>query len=171
MAEVWTPPAFDDITTSELVTAAYLNGLGNSLRFLKEVDYEEFTSDVSVTATSEGTANSVVSASTLTYEAVPHLIEFFATGARPDNGAAGRILHITLFDSTTVIGALAGVTTPAASNMNVPVYLARRLTPTAASHTYNIKAWASAGTGLIQAGSGGAGTKLPGFIRITRVPT
>ena len=153
------------------MTAAYLNGLGNSLRFLKEVAYVEFTADVSVTATTEGTANSVVSAGAITYEAVPHLIEFFAPGARPDNGAAGRILHLILYDSTTALGELAGPTTPAAANDNHPIMAARRLTPTAAAHTYNVKAWTSAGTALVQAGAGGSGTKFPGFIRVTRVPT
>ena len=171
MAEVWTPPALDDISTSELVTAAYLNGLGNSLRFLKEVEYEQFTADVTVTATTEGTANSVVSASTLTYEAVPHMITFFCPGARPDNGAAGRVLHVILYDSTTALGELAGPTTPAAANDNHPIHAQFRITPTAASHTYNVKAWTSAGTALIQAGAGGTGTKVPGFIRVERIPT
>lgn len=131
----------------------------------------EFTSDVTVTATTEGTANSVVSAGAITYENVPHLITFCAPGARPDNGAAGRILHIILYDSTTAIGELCGLTTPAAANMNVCVTAQHKLTPTAASHTYNVKAWTSAGTALIQAGAGGSGTKLPGFIRIERIPT
>lgn len=170
MAEVWTPHAFDYFTAS-LVDVAELNALNNSLRFLKEVAYVEFTSDVSVTATTEATGNSVVSAGAITFEAVPHMIEFFAPGARPDNAAAGRVLHLILYDSTTALGELAAPQTPAAANDNQPVFLARRLTPTAASHTYNVKAWVSTGTGLVQAGAGGTGTKLPGFIRAVRIPT
>jgi hypothetical protein len=44
--------------------------------------------------------------------------------------------------------------------------------PTAASHTYVISSQnGGAGTSTVSAGAGGAGVNMPGFIRITRVPT
>ena len=171
MPEVWTPPAFDDIATSETVTAAYLNQLGNSLRFLKRVGQTTFTSDVSVTATTEATAQQVASLGAITYEAVPHLLEFFSESMRPDAGAAGRTIKLVLRDSTTVIGRLGAMITPAAANMFAPVYVCYEFTPTAASHTYNVATWVSAGTGQINAGTGGADDSLQGLLRITRVPT
>ena len=165
MPEVWTPPTFDDIATSETVTAAYLNQLGNSLRFLKEVNYTAFTGDVTVTAVTVGTAVQVVSSGPITYENVPHLVEFYC----PIVGTAAET-YVIVRDSTTVIGTLGRVFG------NGPVSLQWRVTPTAASHTYNIAAWrASAGTTTFNAGSGGTAgndtTDLAGFIRITRRPT
>jgi hypothetical protein len=154
------------------VTAAVWNSEHvDNMNFLKEVGYTQFTSAVSVTATTDATADTVVSSGAITYEAVPHLIEFFVRAARPDSGAAGRNLNIALYDSTTSLGLIGLVQTPAAATMWVPVYAMRRLTPTAASHTYIVKAWVNAGTGNIDAGAGGAGVGMPGFIRITRVPT
>ena len=100
--------------------------------FLEEVDYDQGTSNVNVTATTEGTANSIIAGSAHTYEAVPHLIEFYAPQATPDNGAIGRGLHFVLYDVTTAIGEFAFLQTPAASSMNLPVFAAHRLTPTAA---------------------------------------
>jgi hypothetical protein len=45
----------------------------------------------------------------------------------------------------------------------------RRLTPSAATHTYSIRAYTNTGTADMQAGAGGSGAKAPMFIRITRV--
>jgi hypothetical protein len=167
MPEVWTPPPFDDISTSELVTAAYLNGLGNSLRFLKEVAYVEFTTNVSITATSAATANQVVSSGAITYENVPHLIQFHSAALQPDTGAASRRITLVLCDSTTVISEPSYVQTPATGTFLSPGVCSIRLTPTADSHTYNIRAFVNAGNGLVIATSPAS----PGFIRITRVPT
>lgn len=169
MAEVWTPPAFDDISTSETVTAAQYNAYGNSLRFLKRVAHQTFASDVSVTATAVGSANQIVSAGAITYEAVPHQIVFYCP--RATNAAV--VNHLILRDSTTVIGTL--LSNAASANVS-GVYAQAVLTPTAASHTYNVASWnAAAGTWTYQAGSGGAAgdtsTFLAGFISIYRIPT
>lgn len=163
----WTNPSTR--ATGYDVTAANWNEIVNDLKFLAEVAYVEFTSDVAVTATTVGTANQIVSAGAITLENVPHLIEFYCPQAT--QGAAQNFL--ILRDSTTVLGTVSrfasGVTA-------APVYAVRRLTPSAASHTYNFAAWNSAAaTWTYQAGSGGsagdASADMPGFIRITRVPT
>lgn len=169
MAEVWTPPAFDDVSTSELVTAAQLNALGNSHRFLKQIDYTEQASDVTVTATTVGTAQTLVSSSAFTYEASPIRIEFDC----PAVSSINAVVNIILRDSTTVLGTLRQLPT---SSLNNGISLSRQFTPTAASHTYNIAAWnESADTVVFEAGSGGttgnATTFFPMSIRITRVPT
>lgn len=152
------------------VTAAVWNAeLVDNMNFLKRVAYVEFTADVSVTATSVGTANQIVSAGAITYEASPHLIEFYCP--RATNAAV--VNHLILRDGTTVLGTL--LSNAASANV-AGVYARRDLTPTAASHTYNIASWnAAAGTWTYQALTGGAtgdaSTFLPGFIRVTRVPT
>jgi hypothetical protein len=143
----------------------------NNMNYLKEVAYSEITSDVTVTATSEATATAVVALGAITYEAVPHMIEFSAPDARPNTGAAGQNITFALFDSTTaVVGVWGRIATPAASGNLLPVRLGYRFTPTAASHTYNVKCWVSVTSGLVQAGAGGSATHGPAWLRITRIP-
>lgn len=145
--------------------------LVGNMNFLKEVGYTQFTADVLITATTDATAQTVVSSGAITYEAVPHLIEFFSPFVLPDSAAASREVWLNLYDGATDLGRLGRVRSPAAAIMSAPATLPRRLTPTAASHTYIIKAWVNAGTGTVAAGVGGTATTLPGFIRIRRIPT
>ena len=65
-------------STGYLWTASNQNDIINDLLYLAQVNYTEFTADVSVTATTVGTANQIVSAGAITYEAVPHMIEFYS---------------------------------------------------------------------------------------------
>lgn len=154
------------------VTAVLWNELVNNMLHMEEVGHQPITSDVSVTATTEGTANSVVSLGAITYEAVEHRFSFFSPSCRPDTGAAGRTLTFVLLDSTTVVYGIWGrMAAPAAAAANAPVSLEARFTPTAGSHTYNVRAFVSAGTGLIQANTGGAGTIAPAFLCVERVIT
>lgn len=155
--------------TDYLVTAGNWNELVTNFLFLNRVAYVEFTADVSVTATTVGTANQIVSAGAITYENVPHEIVFHCGSANPGSADCNVILR----DSTTVLGTMTRLT---AGGVDFPVYVARVLTPSAASHTYNVAAWnVSAATAVFNAGTGGAAgdstTDLPGFISVTRVPT
>lgn len=135
------------------------------MNFLKEVHYSEFTTDVSITATTAATANTVLAGSSITYEAVPHLITFSCAYATPDAGAAGRQLLFELYDGTT-LGTLCQIQTPAAAANRQQIERSRRLTPTAAAHQYSIRAWVNAGTGTV-----GATSHLAGFLRIVKIPT
>lgn len=162
-------PALATHATSYDVLASDWNNIINYLNTLREVAYVEFTGDVTVTATTVAGANQIVSAGAITLEAVPHMIEFYC----PQATQTGVQNFLILRDGTTVLGTLSRF---AAGVSAAPVYACRRLTPTAASHTYNFASWnAAAGTWTYQAGTGGAAgdttTDLPGFIRITRLPT
>jgi len=155
-------------STGYLWTASNQNDIINDLLYLVQVNYTEFTSDVSVTATTVGTANQIVSAGAITYEAVPHYIEFYSPRWTAPAAAGNLILR----DGTTVLGTFSQFV---ASQNHPDPYVIRVITPTAASHTYNVAAWlGAAGTGTMRAGTGGAAgdatTFLPGFIRISRIP-
>lgn len=157
----WTLPTTR--ATGDLVTASIWNtDLVNNLKALKTFVTEvEFTSDVTTTATTEGTAATVVSAGAVTYLAMPTTIEFFAPAHDRDTSTHGIF---TLFDGATVLGIIARgqIGTQAIGGR-------RNLTPTAASHTYLVKVHGSgAGTSRVYAGSGGSGAHLPGFIRVTQ---
>lgn len=134
-----------------------------------EFDYVALTGNVAPTATTEGTANTVVTANAVTFDgSTVVIIEFFVPYARPDTAAAGRLLSFYLYDGASSIGRLGAMLTPAAAGDSKPVYLRHRLTPSAAAHTYSIRAAVNAGTGGINAGAGGSTADMPGFIRITK---
>lgn len=131
-----------------------------------EVDYTEFTSNVSITATTEGTATTVVTASAFTADGTSaYLIEFFSPQARPVSSPGGT-LTVYLYEDGSSIGRICGVVQNGEFN---PLYGVRRKVPSNASHTYSVRAADSGGSGQIGAGSGGSGNVMPGFIRITKL--
>jgi len=133
-----------------------------------EFDYAEFNANVSPTATTDATANTVVTGNAVTYDgSTIVMVEFFAPAARPRADAAGS-LFLVLYDGAAAIGRLAAFNYPATGADTKPVKVARRLTPSAGAHTYSVRAFVDAGTGLVGAGAGGSGVQFPGFIRITK---
>lgn len=151
------------------VLAVDWNNLIDNLNFLAEVAYTEFTATVTAAGTTVSTASQIVSAGAVTYQNAPHLIEFYCPRVNP---SASGTTYLVLRDGTTILGAIGDFSAGGSSS---PVYVARRLTPTAASHSYNIASWVVSGSASYNAGSGGSAgdstARLPGFIRVTRIPT
>lgn len=121
---------------------------------------------IAITATTEATANAVVSAGAVTYAGTPVLIEFGAPYLR---SRASNVLFLILFDGSTPLGQLGIVGGGAMSDCYHPgAVMRRRLTPSAGAHTYNVKAYISGGaTGEVGCDTGGTGAALPAYIRIT----
>jgi len=162
----WTNPATR--ASNYKVTASNWNELVNNSLFLAEIGYQEFTSTVSSTATTVGTAVQIVSLGAITYTNNPIMLEFFTERVNSGATTAYGILR----DGTTVLGTWLEM--PPTTQQSV--YIVRRLTPTAASHSYNVACWnVGAATTSFNAGTGGAAgdttTRLPGFIRATNLPT
>lgn len=129
--------------------------------------YNEYQSNVSVTATSEGTANTVITApasGSLTFDGATLIwVEFFCIAAV----TSAVSLRFALFQDGTSLGTLGEVTI--GSGNDDPIYLKRRFTPTAGAHTFSVRGYnTSAGTATLAAGIGGAGTNLPGYIMISK---
>jgi hypothetical protein len=131
--------------------------------------YVEFTAAVNITATTEATANTVVTSAAVAYNGTDIvMVEFFAPYVHPAV-AAGATISFYLYDGASSIGALGVLSTEAAAQISFgPMHLMRRITPSAATHTYSIRSKVSTGTGVVSAGAGGNGNDMPGFIRITR---
>lgn len=152
------------------VTAAVWNAEHvDNMNFLREVAYQEFQAPVNVTATTVGGANQIVQAGSVTYESVPHMVEFFAPNLATSTGT----MFLVLRDGTTVLGTWGRFV---ANDSPGEAKLSRRVIPSIGAHNYNVAGWLSAaGTWNINAGNGGTAgdttTYLPGFIRVTRIPT
>lgn len=161
----WTTPR--TWVAGETLTAALLNThLRDNMNVVPiELGTTEFTANVTVSATTEAGATTVVTAPAITFDGTTvALIEFFAPYV---DSSAAPVLTFVLYDGAASIGIFGGITITAASNRYL-ARLTRRLTPSNAAHTYSIRAFVSSGTAVVNAGAGGVGVNLPGFIKVTR---
>lgn len=134
-----------------------------------EFDYVQITSPVSPTATTEATANTIVTANAVTYDGSTVIVlEFFAPGL--ERSTTGS-LFLYLYDGSSSIGRIGLFTNSAAATARVPCHVRYRFTPSAAAHTYSIRGViAGSGTATVTAGAGGStGAEYPAFIRQTKV--
>jgi len=146
------------LTAAGLLQVLRENGPGT------ELAYVEQTSTTNITNTSEATGHQVVSAGALTFDGSTRVcIEFYCAEVYSD--VAGGIIF-DLSDGGTEVGRM-GVVFGHTGDHRSPVLLRRFLTPSAASHTYAIQAWRTAGSPSVDAGAGGSGTVMPAYIRIT----
>lgn len=133
-----------------------------------EIGYDEITASVFPTATSSVTANTVIAGSAYTFDGKPVIMEFHADNVGVPTGTVGLSIAVGLFEGATLIN-FANMETPATgSQFTAPFNFKLRFTPTAASHTYSIKAWVTSGTGAVFAGTRAGGGNGPAYLRFTR---
>jgi hypothetical protein len=134
-----------------------------------ELDYVAFTGAVNISATTEGTANTIVTGSSVAYDGSTIVkLEFFAPETFLD--AASRQLTIVLYDGSSAIGVLGRVFGGTGhANARIPITVSRRFTPSNASHTYSIRGFTNAGTQQVNGGASGTGALVAGHIQITRI--
>jgi hypothetical protein len=132
--------------------------------------YNEFTAAVTVSATTEGTANTVVTASAVTFDgSTIAKIEFFAPSVTLGTTSGDQVIFLLYLDGAS-IGIIGQMNLNPAGGAIFPAPLARRLTPASGSRTYSIRAYkVGTGNGTVTAGVGGTpAVYLPGYIRITK---
>ena len=131
-----------------------------------ELSYVEYTSGVTISATTEAGATTIVTAATLDLDGQAIVVEFFCP--RLDVADTADDVLITLWDGSTDLGRL-GWHIATGADLSFPVHLVRKITPTVGSHAYSIRGWkVGAGAAVANAGAGTSGSLLPGFVRVTR---
>lgn len=132
------------------------------------ISYVEFTAAVNLSTSYV----QVVTTPAITYDGSPVWVEFFAPQFdTAGNDAAG---DVAVFDGATDLGIVyrrAVVNTVGGTVGQDGAVLAKTLiTPSAGSHTYNIRAKADGTftTPVMRAGTGGVATLRPGWIRVSR---
>lgn len=125
-----------------------------------EMKYQSFTADVSITHTTSGTADTVVSSGSVATDGTPLWIEFFA----PNVVRGTNQIAIGLW----VDGAENSLFSLPKLSDGGTIFAKIKSTPSAGSHTYDVKAYVDAGTGTVHAGTGAPGNYPPGFIRIVK---
>lgn len=132
----------------------------------KKLDHVQITAAVTgITATTEGTAVTVITGSSILCDGSQLRIEAFVPQCTQTADAG---IHFVLLRDSAVLGQ-ARLNTGSSTLFYAPALNAVVFdTPTAASHTYALKAYTTGGTLTVQAGTGGAGALLPAFLRVTR---
>lgn len=123
------------------------------------IDYAQITSNASITATSEGTANAAITGNSITFDgATPFLFEFYTRVLAKGTSDIRAILY----DGSGSLGQIAY------STSSVTIVASRRYTPAAGAKTHSIRAYVDAGTGTVEGAAGGSGSTMPAFLRISR---
>lgn len=128
-----------------------------------QLAYGQWTSTVNITATTEATANTIVTASAFTADgSSTYLVESFI----PSATKGVTYTQFWLYEGSSSIGAF-GVQGVAGAGQSLK--LEAHVLPAAGSRTYSLRGSVDAPTGTATGGAGGAGAYVPGFIRVTKV--
>lgn len=126
-----------------------------------QLDYVPWANDVTVTATSAPAADTVIDGNAVTYDGSTRVkIEFWS---RFVFNSGGDYVIVTLWDGATDLGRIGQIR--GAGGEGAPVYGVVFLTPSAAAHTFHVKAWVTGGTGTITGNNTDPGS--PMWYRIT----
>lgn len=134
------------------------------------MDYVEFTGDVSITATTEAAAITVVTGAGFTPNGTDSFFVQFSGQIQPAATAADKIVVVVYDNGSPLVAGNSGIAiifTPAASTDVVSgLWQSNKITPTNASHTYSIRAYKGTNNGLVRGGSALGG--VPGYIRVVK---
>jgi hypothetical protein len=128
-----------------------------------EVGYDQITSPVTVTSTTESAGTTVIACAAHTFSGGRILCEFFCP--RVVYVGATDSLTICLFEGSTEITRLTEGKAAALNQINGIGKF--RFTPTAGSHTYTVTAFGNVTGSAVSAGNGGTNGDPPAFIRFT----
>jgi len=132
-----------------------------------EFGYDEVTSPVTVSSTTEATGTTVIACAAHTFDGDAVIAEFFCAAAGSGSGVTATIL-VSLFEAATQIGRISYMNTVAAAVQYMPLTGKLRFTPTAAAHTYTVTATRTDSDGSLNCGVGGTAEWPPMFIRFTK---
>lgn len=132
-----------------------------------QVAYAEITSNASITATTAGTANTIVTAPAFTADGLTRYIANFFSPVIV-TPASNVVMVIGLYVDGTFWGRF-GFFNVTGTTLTEGFAGAVALIPASGSRVLSARAWVASGTGTVQAGAGnGAGvdTNSPAYLRI-----
>lgn len=132
-----------------------------------KLSYVERTSNLTVTATVEASAETFIAGTEIIVDGATELcIEIYCAYGEI---TASQALVVSLWEDSTDKGRIANITPNAGTgNQGSPILVRRFLTPSSGKHTYTAKAWKTGGTATLYASTGVSGGAVPAYIRITR---
>lgn len=161
----WTTPR--TWVAGETISAAQLNAnvRDNTNALYREISYTERTTDVSITATTEAGATTILTAAAFTANGTD-AYEISCFGSRLQLPGAGLTTTLWLYLDGASVGQIGYYHGNAGDAV---VTVSRRLVPASGSRTFSLRGSNSTGaTSTFYAGTGGSGLFVPAFIRITK---
>lgn len=129
-----------------------------------ELDYNAKTSNSTITATSQGGAQTVVSGNSLAFDTSNKII----TVSLPKMSiTTNDEIIFVLLRGATVVGQMQ-VALDAGLNWFAFSYVFHDRAPSAGTYQYTLKAYVTAGTATISGGAGGSGNLMPLQIRVSK---
>lgn len=173
-AAVWTPAAANLVPIAdagsyftatdvegalqEIGAAGFGGGGGGGF---STVGYDQRTTNVTVTSTTESSPTTIISCAAHTFDGNPVMLTVYFPVIAPQ---VFTFLIVQLMESTTEITRIAVFQPDAAADLLWPTSMMVRFTPSAGSHTYTIAGTVGNATGYqIRCGGGSGATNPPAF--------
>lgn len=136
---------------------------------LVELGYGQITSSVTVTSTSFTTPTTIIPDVTVVCDGSPILVEFYASQTAISSGQSQIVFALWEDGSEKHRYWLLKVNPTGSTGVDYDGVKAEvRLTPSAGSHTYSVKAFSSPANNSVLAGSGTT-TQSPAFLRVSKI--
>lgn len=124
-----------------------------------DITYVESSTAVNVTSTNPAAGTAVISTSATTYDGTDVYVQFFA----PTIQKGTTYMVLLLCDGATVLWQINQTVLASEGGWGM-----RKITPSAGSHTYNVKGYVDGGTGVVTANAGSGDQKPPMFLRVIK---
>lgn len=140
-----------------------------------EYSYAQVTADTTLTATTEGTADVIVTSGAVVLDgSTAVLVTFFSQQVETPDGTGNLLTAIVLYDALNAgaaasIGLMGLAFSEIDQRIDEPMYLVRRITPAAGSHVFSARGYVGLNNAVVHGGAGGSGAEAPCFIRVTKV--
>jgi hypothetical protein len=129
----------------------------------QEFDFAQITANpAGITATTEGTSQAVISGNQMYFDGSRVKVSFFVP--KLSASASLTATFVVYRDSTVVGQVFGGTVNTTLQGIEFELFD----TPAAGAHTYAVKAFVSTGTLTVNAGAGGSGNLVPGWLRVTK---
>ncbi len=141
--------------------------LGTTVAAGALLDYVQITSAATITNTTEATADIVITSSATVFDGTACWFEFYSPQLIcPTN----VFLLVLLFDNTASTSASIGrfVNVTNGGSISEGGTFRRKITPSAGTRTYSVRAIVASGSGTVGAGAGGAAAYMPAYLAITK---
>lgn len=162
-----TPPVF---VVGQVLTAAQQNIISGDLTYLfNQGPYQQLDrvtgTGATCTATTEGTANTIITGTTLTYPASAVLVEFFAPNV--GHSAENNGFIVLLRGATVVVGKWADIRDldGAGSERKSMKLEFVDPSPPGGSYAYVVQGYTTGGNFNVLGGAGGSGNDAPLFLK------
>lgn len=131
------------------------------------IDHVAATGNVVITATSEATAQVLVTGTSLVWDGTTaYLFQFFAPEVF--SSATGTTFQVILFDGTNPLGTFYNLRVAVATTDQGSINGWVRIVPAAGTRAYSVRGYSSGAASVtVGAGAGGSATNFPMFLRVT----